>query len=53
MQIPAGDEGKITLAKEILSVKNGHLLIENFSEADTKTILWDILLIIYYFHEYL
>ena len=43
MQIPAGDEWKVTLAKEILSVKNGHLLIENFSEADTKTILWDIL----------
>ena len=44
MQIPAGDEWKVTLVKEILSVKNGHLLIENFSEADTKTILWDILI---------
>ena len=25
MQIPAGDEWKVTLAKEILDVKNGHL----------------------------
>ena len=39
MQIPAGDEWKVTLAREILSVKNGHLPIENLSEADTKTIL--------------
>ena len=43
MQILTGDEWKVILANEILSVRNGHLLIENFSETDTKTILWDIL----------
>ena len=39
MQIPAGDEWKVTLAKEILSVENVHLLIKNFSETDTKNYL--------------